>query len=112
VVLGLPLVGFAFGPHPVVAGVLMAIMGCGFAFGLGLQGPFRDALPGDARGQAFGLMSTGLMTLQGVGPLVFGGLTEFVPVSTAMALSGAATLVVAGWLTFAIRTRAKTPVPA
>lgn len=111
VVLGLPLIGFAFDPHPVVAGVLMAITGCGFAFGLGLQGPFRDALPDDSRGQAFGLLSTGLMTLQGVGPLVFGGLTEFVPVGTAMTLSGVATLAVAGWLTVALRTRAKTPVP-
>jgi predicted MFS family arabinose efflux permease len=112
VVLGLPLVGFAFDLHPVVAGVLMAVMGCGFAFGLGLQGQFRDALPDDARGQAFGLQSTGLMTLQGVGPLVFGGLTEFVPVGVTMSLSGVATLAVAAWLTVTLRPRAKTPVPS
>jgi len=112
VVLGLPLVGFAFDLHPVVAGVLMAVLGCGFAFGLGLQGQFRDALPDDARGQAFGLQSTGLMTLQGVGPLVFGGLTEFVPVGVTMALSGVATLAVAAWLTVTLRPRVKTPVPS
>lgn len=111
-VLGLPLVGFAFDLHPVVAGVLMAVMGCGFAFGLGLQGQFRDALPDDVRGQAFGLQSTGLMTLQGVGPLVFGGLTVFVPVGVTMALSGVATLAVAAWLTVALRPRVKTPVPS
>ncbi|TDV40721.1 MFS transporter [Actinophytocola oryzae] len=110
-VLGLPMLGFVLDVPPVVAGVLMAIMGCGFAFGLGLQGPFRDALPGDARGQAFGLLSTGLMTLQGVGPLVFGGLTEVVPVGAAMALAGVATVCVAGWLAVALRPRAKTPVP-
>jgi predicted MFS family arabinose efflux permease len=110
VVLGLPLLGFAFDLDPVVAGVLMVVLGCGFAFGLGLQGPFRDALPDDARGQAFGLLSTGLMTLQGVGPLLFGVLTEVMPVGSAMALAGVATLGVAGWLAVASRGRAKTPV--
>lgn len=112
VVLGMPLLGFAFDLHPVVAGVLMAVMGCGFAFGLGLQGRFRDALPDDSRGQAFGLLSTGLMTLQGVGPLVFGVLTEVMPVGAVMALAGAATIGVAGWLTVALRPRVKTPVPS
>jgi predicted MFS family arabinose efflux permease len=109
-VLGLPLLWFAFDLPPVVAGLLMALLGCGFAFGLGLQGPFRDALPDDARGQAFGLLSTGLMTLQGIGPLVFGVLTEVMPVGAVMALAGVATLGVAGWLTVALRPRAKTPV--
>jgi predicted MFS family arabinose efflux permease len=111
VLLGLPLLGFAFDLHPVVAGVLMALLGCGFAFGLGLQAPFRDALPDDARGQAFGLLSTGLMTLQGVGPLVFGGLTEVLPVGMTMALAGVSTLGVAAWLAVTLGGRAKTPVP-
>jgi predicted MFS family arabinose efflux permease len=111
VLLGLPLIGFAFDVSPVAAGALMVVLGCGFAFGLGLQGPFRDALPDDSRGQAFGLLSTGLMTLQGVGPLVFGGLTEVMPVGPVMALAGVATLGVAGWLSVAMRPRAKTPAP-
>jgi predicted MFS family arabinose efflux permease len=112
VVLGLPLLGFAFWPHPVVAGALMALLGSGFAFGLGLQGPFRDALPDDSRGQAFGLMSTGLMTLQGVGPLVFGGLTEVMPVGPTMALAGIATIGTAVWIAVVVRpaTIVKTPV--
>lgn len=112
VVLGLPLLAFAFDLHPVVAGALMAMLGCGFAFGLGLQGRFRDALPDDSTGQAFGLLSTGLMTLQGVGPLVFGGLTEVLPVGTTMALAGVSTLGVAGWLAVTLGARAKTPVPS
>jgi predicted MFS family arabinose efflux permease len=110
--LGVPLLGFAFDLHPVVAGALMALMGCGFAFGLGLQGQFNDALPDDARGQAFGLLSTGLMTLQGVGPFVFGGLTEVLPVGATMALAGVSTLGVAGWLAVTLGPRAKTPVPS
>jgi predicted MFS family arabinose efflux permease len=110
VVLGVPLLLFAFDLHPVVAGVLMAVLGCGFAFGLGLQRPFNDALPDNARGQGFGLLSTGLMTLQGVGPLMFGVLTEVMPVGAAMALAGVATLGVAGWLTVSSRPQVKTPV--
>lgn len=111
--LGLPLVPFAFGVNPLVAAALMAVLGAGFAFGVGLQGRFRDALPDDSTGQAFGLLSTGLMTLQGVGPLVFGGLTEVVPVGVAMALAGVATLGTAVWIAVAVRpAEAITPVPA
>jgi hypothetical protein len=113
VLLGLPLVAFAFDLNAVAAGVLMAFLGAGFAFGVGLQGRFRDALPDDSTGQAFGLLSTGLMTFQGVGPLVFGGLTEVVPVGVAMALAGGATLVSAAWIALAVRpAEAKSPVPA
>jgi predicted MFS family arabinose efflux permease len=113
VLLGLPLVGFAFDPGVVTAGALMVLLGAGFAFGIGLQAPFNDALPEDARGQAFGLMSTGLMTLQGVGPLVFGGLTEFLPVGVVMATAGVATLGVAAWIAVAVRpAAAETPVPS
>lgn len=113
VLLGLPLIAFAFEIPVVVAGVLMIIVGAGFAYGVGLQGRFRDALPVDARGQAFGLLTTGMMTLQGVGPLVFGGFAEVVPVGTAMALAGVATLGIAAWIAVALRpAEVKTPVPA
>lgn len=111
VVLGAPLLAFGFGVQPVVAGVLMTILGCGFAFGLGLQAPFRDALPDDSRGQAFGLLSTGLMTLQGVGPFVFGGLAEVMPIGITMALAGVATIGAAVWIAVTVRTDVKTPVP-
>lgn len=112
-VLALPMICFAFDLHAVTAGALMVVVGFGFAYGIGLQGRFNDALPGDSRGQGFGLQSTGLMTLQGVGPLLFGGLTEVVPVGVAMALAGVATLAVAAWVTMALRpANAKTPVPS
>lgn len=110
-VLALPLLAFVLDLGAVTAGVLMVVMGAGFAFGIGLQGRFNDALPGDARGQGFGLQSTGLMTLQGVGPLLFGGLTEVVPVGVAMALAGVATLGVAVWVAVVVApVNAKTPV--
>jgi predicted MFS family arabinose efflux permease len=91
---GLPLAGFAFDTTVPVAAVLMVCVGAGAAFSVGLQGRFRDALPEAARGQAFGLLSTGLMTLQ-----------------------GAAALGVAGWIAVALRPASRdsdteTPVSA
>jgi hypothetical protein len=97
-VLGAPLVGFALGLGPVPLGALLVVTGAGFGYGLGVQRQFRDAVPHEVRGQAFGLMSTGLMTLQGVGPALFGLATEVVPVGVAMALGGVATVLTAIWI--------------
>ena len=102
-VLGAPLLGFAFDLGMVTLGALLAVAGFGFGYAMGIQRPFRDAVPTDVRGQAFGLMSTGLMTLQGVGPTVFGLAAEVVPVGLAMACGGVATLLTAGWIAFSAR---------
>jgi predicted MFS family arabinose efflux permease len=96
--LGVALLPFVFDVGAVVAGVLLTVAGFGFAYGLGLQQRFVQAVPADRGGQAFGLMSTGLMTLQGVGPAVFGLLTEAVPVGATMALGGLAVILVAIWI--------------
>ncbi|MEV7680061.1 MFS transporter [Streptomyces sp. NPDC088341] len=96
VVLGLPLAGFALNPPWVVCAVLLLVTGTGFAYALGLQRPFLDAVPEARRGQAFGLLSAGLMSVQGVGPAVFGTVAEFTNVGMAMALAGLATVCVAG----------------
>ncbi len=102
-VLGLPLLGFAFDLGVVTLGALLAVTGFGFGYGMGIQRPFRDAVSVDVRGQAFGLMSTGLMTLQGVGPALFGLAAGVVPVGLAMACGGVATLVTAGWIALGAR---------
>jgi predicted MFS family arabinose efflux permease len=98
-VLGLPLVAFPFHIGPVVAGLLLFLVGGGFAYGLGIQRRFLDVIPPGTRGQAFALMSTGLMTLQGIGPIVLGGVAEVLPIGTTIAVAGIGTLVIAGWLT-------------
>jgi predicted MFS family arabinose efflux permease len=98
VVLGLPLVGFALDPPWVVCAGLLLVTGTGFAYALGLQRPFLDAVPEAGRGQAFGLLNAGLMSVQGAGPVVFGAVAEFTDAGVAMALAGIATVCVAGYL--------------
>ncbi|MEW2359532.1 MFS transporter [Spirillospora sp. NPDC029432] len=87
---GLPLLALAADlPLPVLT-ALLAVTGAGFAYELGLQRPFVDAVPEEARGQAFGLLSTGLMTLQGLGPVLLGAVAEVLGVGRAVALAGVA----------------------
>lgn len=62
---------------------------------VGLQRMFLEALDPAVRGQAFALQLTGLMTLQGLGPLVTGAVAEAAPTWLAMAGAGIATMFVA-----------------
>ncbi|MBO3743485.1 MFS transporter [Actinoplanes flavus] len=95
ILLGTPLITLlAPLPLPLVAAVL-TLAGTGFAYGLGLQREFLEAAPADRLGQLFALLSTGLMALQGVGPLVFGALAELTAPATAIAAAGIATSLVA-----------------
>lgn len=95
VVLGLPLAGFAWHPPWPVCALLLVLSGTGFAYALGIQRRFLDAVPEARRGQAFGLLSAGLMSVQGIGPALCGVLAEFTGAGTAMALAGLATVCVA-----------------
>jgi predicted MFS family arabinose efflux permease len=94
-VLGLPPVAFALDPPLLVCGLLMLVSGAGFAYSLGLQRAFVDAVPEPSRGQAFGLLSTGLMTLQGLGPVLFGAVAQIGSVRWAVAAAGATTVATA-----------------
>jgi predicted MFS family arabinose efflux permease len=49
--MGLPLVCFAAEPGVGVSSLLLLLCGLGFAYGLGLQRPFLDALSEDGQGQ-------------------------------------------------------------
>ncbi|MFJ3645374.1 MFS transporter [Streptomyces murinus] len=98
VLMGLPLIGFAAEPGVGVSCALLLLTGSGFAYGLGLQRPFLDALPRDGQGQAFGLLGSGNMTLQGVGPACFGSVAEGIGTGGAIALAGGAAALTAGWI--------------
>jgi hypothetical protein len=92
---GLPLLAFAAGPPPPVAAGLLAVTGIGPAYILGIQRRFLDAVPPLVLGQAFGLLSTGLMTFQGAGPALFGAVAQSTSPGPAMALAGAAIIMTA-----------------
>ncbi|MFJ3325135.1 MFS transporter [Streptomyces griseus] len=96
---GLPLLGFAAEPGVGVSACLLLLSGLGYAYGLGLQRPFLDALPEDGQGQAFGLIGSGSMTLQGVGPVCLGAVAAAgTGTGGAIALAGGAVVLTAGWI--------------
>lgn len=74
---------------------LLVLGGVGLAYMLGLQRQFLDVVPASSRGQAFGLLSAGLMVLQGVGPLVVGAAAQVIPIGAAIAAAGVCTLATA-----------------
>jgi hypothetical protein len=96
--MGLPLLGFATEPGVGLSSCLLLLCGFGFAYGLGLQRPFLNALPQDGQGHAFSLLSSGNMTLQGIGPVCFGTVAIGIGTGGAMALAGGAALLTAGWI--------------
>ncbi|MCX5115289.1 MFS transporter [Streptomyces sp. NBC_00378] len=98
VLAGLPLVGFAAEPGVGVSSCLLLVSGLGYAYALGLQRPFLDALPQDGHGQAFGLLGSGSMTLQGVGPVCLGLAAAGIGTGGAIALAGGAVALTAGWI--------------
>ncbi|MFB6482704.1 MFS transporter [Streptomyces virginiae] len=76
----LPLLLFALRPGlPVVLAALL-LAGLTHAYTLGLDQWYVDAVPDELRGRAMTLLSTGLMTLQGVGMALAGLAAEFRPV--------------------------------
>ncbi|GAA2628592.1 MULTISPECIES: MFS transporter [Streptomyces] len=76
----LPLLLFAVRPGlPVVLAALL-LAGLAHAHTLGLDQWYVDAVPDGLRGRAMTLLSTGLMTLQGVGMALAGLAAEFRPV--------------------------------
>jgi Na+/melibiose symporter-like transporter len=93
---GAPLLAFAWRPPLVVAALALAVSGTGLAYSLGLQRAFAEAVPRHLRGQGFGLASTGLMGGQGLLPSAFGGVATVLGAGGAMAIAGAS--VVAGAL--------------
>ncbi|EXG81092.1 MFS transporter [Cryptosporangium arvum] len=107
---GAPLLVFAADPPVLVGALCLVLTGAGYAYALGLQRRFLDAVPEMRRGQAFGLLHAGMMTCQGLGPALLGLLTESVAVGTAIALAGVLTLTLAAALTPAVRRTAPSPL--
>lgn len=109
VVLGGPLLGLAAPVPLAAAGALLALVGCGFSYSLGVQRRFLDALPEGHRGQAFALQTTGLMTVQGLGSAAIGAVGQSVSIIAAIVTASVATVLVGVmWL---VHSRRTDPVP-
>ncbi|MGW4044872.1 MFS transporter [Streptomyces sp. NPDC004721] len=98
--MGLAVLGFALEPGEGVATVLLLVAGGTLAYQLGLQRPFLESLPQELHGQAFGLLGSGIMTLQGVAPVVLGAAVGVASMATGtvMGLAGALILATAVWV--------------
>jgi hypothetical protein len=92
VLLGMPLLLLPLGPPLPAALLILLLCGSGFSYSLGLQRAFVDVIPEAQRGLAFTLLSTGLMTLQGIGPLVAGAAAELTSTAAAIGMIGVATM--------------------
>lgn len=89
-------------PHP-IAVVTVAVASAGFSAGLLLQDRLVALTPDDMRGQALGLHSAGMLTMQAVGASVAGSVAQYVSPATAMALMASASLAVTVTLTPRLR---------
>jgi len=86
---GLALVPWAFGvPYGVVV-ALGVVCGLGFAYCVGLQRRFAESLPEADQGLGFGLLSSGLMGGQGLGPVAAGALAAAFGPAVAVGVLGA-----------------------
>jgi predicted MFS family arabinose efflux permease len=91
--MGLPLLPMvAHLPLAATAG-LLGLASAGFAYQLGRQQAFLEAVPHQAQGLAFGLYSTGIMTGQGLGPIAAGAVASSLNAGPTMALAGLAIIV-------------------
>jgi predicted MFS family arabinose efflux permease len=88
--MGAGLVAVTLAPSLALAAVLLGAASVGFAYQLGPQRTFLDAVPTERQGQAFGLLSTGTMAGQGAGPLVLGALADHT--GAGVGIAGAGTL--------------------
>ncbi|WP_328620265.1 MFS transporter [Streptomyces sp. NBC_00354] len=86
----LPLLVYAVRPGVVTVLAALLLAGLAHAYTLGLDQWYVDAVPDELRGRAMTLLSTGLMTLQGVGMALAGLAAELLPVHVVVA--GAAVL--------------------
>jgi predicted MFS family arabinose efflux permease len=97
VTLAAPL-GLLAAPIPLwLVAVALGLSGAIFSYSLGVQRRFVDALGERHRGQAFALLSTGLMTMQGIGPAAIGAVGQSVTIETAMLVAAGGAMATGCW---------------
>ena len=86
----LPLVFFVTTPPLPVAVALLVISGIGTTYNLPANAAFMQALPAERRGQAFGLVSAGLVAGQGISIAIAGACAELTSPGVVISVAGAA----------------------
>ena len=107
-----PLLFFALSPPMPVAIALLVLSGIGTTYNLPANAAFMQALPAERRGQAFGLVSAGLVAGQGASIAVAGAIAEVVDPGLVIAVAGGLGLAAALALSGAGRRFLQSPSPA
>ncbi len=94
----LPLLAFAARPGLGWALALLVISGLGSAYNLPANAAFVGAVPAERRGQAFGLVQSGISVFQGVALLIAGAAAQAASPHTVIACAGGLGLAMATWL--------------
>lgn len=92
--LAAPYLVFALRPALPVAVAAVVLASVGYGAGLLLQERLVELTPAGARGQALGLATSGMLTMQGVGAALAGSVAEVFSAGTAMAVLAAASVTV------------------
>ncbi|RCG21931.1 MFS transporter [Sphaerisporangium album] len=93
-----PLIGCALRPPLAVVLALWVLAGMGGAYQLAANAAFVQCVPANRRGQAFGLVQSGLLAAQGIGILIGGAAAQALGPEPVVALAGASGLTVAALL--------------
>ncbi|GAA3473360.1 MFS transporter [Nonomuraea roseola] len=93
-----PLIVCAMRPPLIVVLALWVLSGIGGAYQLAANAAFVQCVPAERRGQAFGLVQSGLMAAQGIGILIGGFAAERLGPEPVVALAGISGVTVAAVL--------------
>jgi predicted MFS family arabinose efflux permease len=108
----LPLLLFVMTPPVPVAVALLVVSGIGTTYNLPANAAFMQALPAERRGQAFGLVSAGLVAGQGISIAVAGACAEVTSPGVVICVAGALGVAGAVALSGAGRRFLSSPSPA
>lgn len=89
-----PLAVCGFKPGAAVSLLLWVILGLLTTYQVQVSAEFVGSLVDTRRGQAIGLVGSGMIAVQGLGALAFGALGEYIGAAPAVGVAGAAALVV------------------
>jgi predicted MFS family arabinose efflux permease len=108
--LAVPYLVFALRPALAVAVVAVVLACAGYSASLVLQERLIALTPEELSGHALGLHTSGMLTMQGVGAAVAGGVAQWTSPATAMAVLAAASVTVTLFLAPGLRAGRRVPL--